>query len=241
MNVVDADRGRDARPRLPAGDGEGDPDPRPHGRPARAPGRGAGAAGRLPAWPGRAEEAIAYERQPDAGPADARARGRGASVGRAARDRRRELPRAARLPLRALGVLPREARGGRVRLGARRPGGLADIARLPLTEKRELKATTHAATTRSARTSAPRRDEIVRIYSTSGTTGTPSYIPLTARRPRQLGDGLGAQLRARPASPPASGSSRPTTPGRSSRARRSPRSTASASATSRSAPATPSG
>jgi phenylacetate-CoA ligase len=58
-------------------------------------------------------------------------------------------------------------------------GGLADIARLPLTEKDELRASrsadepigTHCAAT---------RDEIVRIYSTSGTTGTPSYIPLTA-------------------------------------------------------------
>ena len=37
----------------------------------------------------------------------------------------------------------------------------------------------HGPTTRSARTSA-RAVEIVRIYSTSGTTGTPSYIPLTA-------------------------------------------------------------
>jgi phenylacetate-CoA ligase len=58
-------------------------------------------------------------------------------------------------------------------------GGLEDIARLPLTDKRELRATvtpdnpigTHMC-------AAP--EEIVRIYSTSGTTGTPSYIPLTA-------------------------------------------------------------
>jgi phenylacetate-CoA ligase len=58
-------------------------------------------------------------------------------------------------------------------------GGLADIAQLPLTEKSELKSTstpdnpvgTHLAAMPS---------EIVRIYSTSGTTGTPSYIPLTA-------------------------------------------------------------
>ena len=59
-------------------------------------------------------------------------------------------------------------------------GGLADIAHLPLTEKRELRATctpenpigTHLC-------AAP--SELVRIYSTSGTTGAPSYIPLTAR------------------------------------------------------------
>jgi phenylacetate-CoA ligase len=58
-------------------------------------------------------------------------------------------------------------------------GGLDGIAGLPLTEKRELKDTatqenpvgTHLCAT---------RDEIVRIYSTSGTTGTPSFIPLTA-------------------------------------------------------------
>src|SRR3954471_7714612 len=58
-------------------------------------------------------------------------------------------------------------------------GGLEDIARLPLTEKGEVKATatrenpigTHLCVERGA---------IARIYSTSGTTGTPSYIPLTA-------------------------------------------------------------
>jgi phenylacetate-CoA ligase len=58
-------------------------------------------------------------------------------------------------------------------------GALADIAQLPLTEKAELRATvtpenaigTHLCATRA---------EIARIYSTSGTTGTPSYIPLTA-------------------------------------------------------------
>ena len=58
-------------------------------------------------------------------------------------------------------------------------GSLSDIAQLPLTDKRELKATctpanpigTHLCATAS---------EIVRIYSTSGTTGTPSYVPLTA-------------------------------------------------------------
>ena len=58
-------------------------------------------------------------------------------------------------------------------------GGLAGVAQLPLTDKSELRATctpdnpigSHLCATRS---------EIVRIYSTSGTTGTPSYIPLTA-------------------------------------------------------------
>ena len=54
--------------------------------------------------------------------------------------------------------------------------GLAEIASLPLTEKHELRAPgvplgPHLCVEPS---------EIVRIYSTSGTTGTPSYIPLTA-------------------------------------------------------------
>jgi phenylacetate-CoA ligase len=58
-------------------------------------------------------------------------------------------------------------------------GGLADIARLPLTEKRELRETTGRDNPIGAHLCAP-PEEIVRIYSTSGTTGTPSYIPLTA-------------------------------------------------------------
>ena len=57
-------------------------------------------------------------------------------------------------------------------------GGLADIAALPFTEKDELRATrtpdepvgTHLI---------PPLSEIARIFSTSGTTGTPSYVPLT--------------------------------------------------------------
>jgi phenylacetate-CoA ligase len=58
-------------------------------------------------------------------------------------------------------------------------GGLADIARLPLTEKSELKATANAENPFGSHfCSDP--SEIVRIYSTSGTTGTPSYLPLTA-------------------------------------------------------------
>jgi phenylacetate-CoA ligase len=58
-------------------------------------------------------------------------------------------------------------------------GGLADIARLPFTEKDELRASRSADEPIGAHCVAT-RDEIVRIYSTSGTTGTPSYIPLTA-------------------------------------------------------------
>jgi phenylacetate-CoA ligase len=58
-------------------------------------------------------------------------------------------------------------------------GGLAEIAQLPLTEKDELRATRGQDNPIGAHLCAA-RDEIVRIYSTSGTTGMPSYIPLTA-------------------------------------------------------------
>ena len=56
---------------------------------------------------------------------------------------------------------------------------LADIAALPLTDKQELRATVSATDPIGAHLCvAP--DQVVRIYSTSGTTGAPSYIPLTA-------------------------------------------------------------
>jgi len=58
-------------------------------------------------------------------------------------------------------------------------GGLADIAQLPLTEKDQLRATTTPENPIGTHLCAARA-EIVRIYSTSGTTGAPSYIPLTA-------------------------------------------------------------
>jgi phenylacetate-CoA ligase len=59
-------------------------------------------------------------------------------------------------------------------------GGLEAIGQLPLTEKSELRATVTADNPIGAHLCAS-PDEIVRIYSTSGTTGTPSYIPLTER------------------------------------------------------------
>ncbi len=58
-------------------------------------------------------------------------------------------------------------------------GGLAEIAELPHTEKRELKATCTRDNPIGAHLCAT-PSEIVRIYSTSGTTGAPSYVPLTA-------------------------------------------------------------
>jgi phenylacetate-CoA ligase len=62
---------------------------------------------------------------------------------------------------------------------ARAAGGLADIAELPLTDKRELRATCTSDDPIGAHLCVT-PEEIVRIYSTSGTTGTPSYVPLTA-------------------------------------------------------------
>jgi phenylacetate-CoA ligase len=61
----------------------------------------------------------------------------------------------------------------------RAAGGLANIAQLPLTEKHEIRATCTRDNAIGAHLCAT-PSEIVRIYSTSGTTGTPSYIPLTA-------------------------------------------------------------
>jgi phenylacetate-CoA ligase len=62
---------------------------------------------------------------------------------------------------------------------AKAAGGLAQIAGLPLTEKRELKATATPDNPIGTQL-CTEPSEIVRIYCTSGTTGTPSYIPLTA-------------------------------------------------------------
>ncbi len=73
----------------------------------------------------------------------------------------------------------------RERLGAagigsdRAAGGLEDIGQLPLTDKDELRATSTPENPFGAHLCAP-PSEIVRVYSTSGTTGTPSFVPLTA-------------------------------------------------------------
>jgi phenylacetate-CoA ligase len=58
-------------------------------------------------------------------------------------------------------------------------GGLDEIGNLPLTEKDELRQSRSEADPIGTHLAAP-RDDIVRIFSTSGTTGIPSYIPLTA-------------------------------------------------------------
>jgi phenylacetate-CoA ligase len=67
----------------------------------------------------------------------------------------------------------------REKLAGIEAGGLADIAELPLTEKQELRATSTTENPIGAHLCAA-PTELVRIYSTSGTTGAPSYVPLTA-------------------------------------------------------------
>jgi phenylacetate-CoA ligase len=58
-------------------------------------------------------------------------------------------------------------------------GGLEAIAALPFTEKDELRATRSEAEPIGTHLAVP-MSALARIYSTSGTTGTPSYVPLTA-------------------------------------------------------------
>ncbi len=58
-------------------------------------------------------------------------------------------------------------------------GGLSDIAALPLTEKDELRASRSDAAPIGTYLAAP-MNSLTRIFSTSGTTGVPSYVPLTS-------------------------------------------------------------
>jgi phenylacetate-CoA ligase len=58
-------------------------------------------------------------------------------------------------------------------------GGLDGIDRLPLTDKSEVRDTVTEGNPFGSHLCAE-LSELVRIYSTSGTTGTPSFIPLTA-------------------------------------------------------------
>ena len=67
----------------------------------------------------------------------------------------------------------------REKLGSSVSDRLAEIAQLPLTAKEELRSTVTPESPFGAHfCSEP--SELVRIYSTSGTTGAPSYVPLTA-------------------------------------------------------------
>ena len=84
---------------------------------------------------------------------------------------------------------------------ADRAGGLDNIASLPFTEKDELRASRSDADPIGTHLAVPMRT-VARIFSTSGTTGTPSYIPLTTR---DLGDWIRISSRTYSASGISSG------------------------------------
>ncbi len=155
-----AERGGDARPRLPVERREGDPDPRAHRRAARPPRRGAAESDRLPhGRQGRGGDRI---------PALIETRPWEEQLAQDDASYREQIAY----------LLDRSA-FYRDKLGTADAGGLAEISELPLTDKQELRATCTPENPIGAHLCAT-PDEIVRIYSTSGTTGTPSYIPLTA-------------------------------------------------------------
>ena len=170
---LDADRRGDARPRLPA---------RRRVKAVPILARTAGLLAHLAEereqpigflMAAKAEEAIEYEP-----PSDARAGGRDAAVGGAARRRRRAYRASSPTcssarPSTATSCAPPGSTPPRA------AGGLADIAELPLTEKRELRATRHAdEPDRRAPLRERRRDRPDLLDQRH--TGTPSYIPLTA-------------------------------------------------------------
>jgi phenylacetate-CoA ligase len=76
---------------------------------------------------------------------------------------------------------------------AEKVGGLEAIVDLPLTTKNEIRVSYSEDHPMGTHVAVSMR-EIVRIFSTSGTTGTPSYIPLTAHDLEKLGCDIRAQL-----------------------------------------------
>ena len=174
MNVAHADRGGACSTSATPPPREGRADPRAHGGPARAPRGGAGEPARLP-LAAKAEEAVAYE-PPRA--SDARARGRGPLRGTSSsRSTTRAIARSSPTSSSARLSTARSSRGG---LDPRRTPAGSPTSRAAAHREARAQGDRDRRRTRSARTSAPTPSEIVRIYSTSGTTGTPSYIPLTA-------------------------------------------------------------
>src|SRR5262249_50580935 len=159
---LDADRRRDARPRLPSGRGEGGPDPGPHRESPRAPGRGADAADRLhPVGRGRGGDRL---RAPGGGRGrlllapEAEARPWGEQLALDDADYRVQIA-----------YLLERSPFYRRRLGEagvkspEEAGGLAAIVGLPLTGKQELRATATAENPVGAHLAA-RPEEIVRVY-----------------------------------------------------------------------------
>src|SRR5262249_31782577 len=150
---LDADRSGPARPRVPVRHRQGRADPRAHGQPARPPGRGAAAPDRLPD---------------------------GGSRGGSRRVRAMTDATSYRTPIQ---YLLEHSPFYREKLGfthAYEAGGLEAIGQLPLTEKAEIRASVTPGNPIGTHLSVDMA-EVVRVYSTSGTTGTPSYIPLTTR------------------------------------------------------------
>jgi phenylacetate-CoA ligase len=78
-----------------------------------------------------------------------------------------------------LAYLLEHSRFYREKLGEEPRSGLAGIAQLPLTDKDELRASRTADNPFGTHLCVD-PSELARIYSTSGTTGEPTYIPLTA-------------------------------------------------------------
>ena len=120
---------------------EGRADPRAHGEPARAPRRGARGIRPGSRWRARRRTRSSTTRLMLEPEVEARPWEEQLALDDAA------LPRAARVPARALAVLPGEARGADA-------GGLAEIAELPLTDKARAARDASRRRTRSARTSA---------------------------------------------------------------------------------------
>jgi phenylacetate-CoA ligase len=155
-----ADRGGHARSGISVRRREGGSDSRADGRPARAPRRRAGAAARLPpraGGGGRGRVRVNVETRPWA-------------------DQFAVDDESFR---KQLSYLLERSAFYREKLAGVQPVGLADIAELPLTDKQELRATCTRENPFGAHLCAE-PSELERIYSTSGTTGTPSYVPLTA-------------------------------------------------------------
>ena len=122
------------------------------------------------------------------------ARGRGASLGRAARARRGELPRQLAYLFDRSPFYREKLGRGRIRRPAA-AGGLDDIARAAPHRTSTSSAPRTARAIRSARTSAPTRPRSSGSTRRAAPRARRATSRSTAGRPRQLGHRVGAQLR----------------------------------------------
>ena len=166
------------------------PDPRADGGPARAPGRGAGEPARVPAG-GEGRRGRRVRAPPSR---DARRRRSRRAPGRSSSPSTTRATGPSSRYLLERSAFYREKLAAAGIESAAAAGGLEEIARLPLTEKSELRATVTPDNPIGSHLCAE-PSEIVRIYSTSGTTGDAQLHPAHGARPRRLGHGLGSQLR----------------------------------------------